>query len=126
MSNTHDHKRLSVGGHGLGLGMHHADPGATTPAKASSKAGIPAASPKSRERAEAAKAAKAAEAAKPSSSSSSSATLTSGELGGIEWNESEAKGVLYEFAKEQGLDVRSRDSKSEILKALSDATKAQG
>ncbi len=53
------------------------------------------------------------------------AQLTSGELNGIEWSEDETRQALYDFARDQELDVRSRDSKPDIIKALSKATKAQ-
>lgn len=52
--------------------------------------------------------------------------LTSGTLNGIQWADIESRKVLYEFARDEGLDVFSRDSKAQIVSALSAATKAQG
>jgi hypothetical protein len=51
--------------------------------------------------------------------------LDGGTLGGIDWHKSESRDELYQFAKEQGLAVKSRMNKSAIIKALSDATKAE-
>ena len=122
MSNTHNPNRLSAGGLGLGIGLSAPPPTGKASArpKPGNKAGIPAASPQSKKRAEAA--AKApAKPAKPAKTPE----LTSGELGGIEWSEDETKDALYQFARDQELDVKSRDGKAEIITALSNATKAQ-
>ncbi len=80
-------------------------------------------------RKEASKAHKARKEAKDkakSSSKSSGADLESGTLNGTEWSSDESRDELYRFAKAEGLKVKSRDSKPKIIKALSDATKAQG
>jgi len=78
-------------------------------------------------REEASKAHKAKKEAKAESSSKSSGDdLESGTLNGTPWSHEETRDELYQFAKGQGLAVKSRDSKPKIIKALSDATKAQG
>lgn len=78
-------------------------------------------------REEASKAHKAKKEAKAKSSSKSSGDdLESGTLNGTLWSHEETRDELYQFAKGQGLAVKSRDSKTKIIKALSDATKAQG
>ena len=52
--------------------------------------------------------------------------LTKGNLNGTDWSQDESRKALYDFAKSQGLDIKSRISKGELLKALSAATAAQG
>ena len=54
------------------------------------------------------------------------AELTAGTLNGTQWADVEGKQVLYEFARDEGLDVSSRDNKAAIVSVLSAATKAQG
>ena len=52
--------------------------------------------------------------------------LEGGILNGTEWSKDEGRDVLLEFAQSEGLSVKSRSTKKAIIKALSDATKAQG
>lgn len=65
-------------------------------------------------------------AAAPGSAAPGSAELTAGTLNGTQWADVEGKKVLYEFARDEGLDVSSRDNKATIVSVLSAATKAQG
>ena len=51
--------------------------------------------------------------------------LTGGTLNGTQWADVESKKVLYEFARDEGLDVSSRDNKATIVSILSAATKAK-
>ena len=53
------------------------------------------------------------------------AAKTGGTLNGTAWSESESRDALYAFAKDEGLEVKSRDSKAAIVKALHEATAAQ-
>ena len=71
------------------------------------------------------KAPKAKTKAKPTKAAAPAGDLDGGTLGGIDWHKSETRDDLYQFAKDQGLAVKSRMNKSAIIKALSDATKAE-
>ena len=51
--------------------------------------------------------------------------LKGGILNGTEWSKDEGRDTLYDFAKAEGVKVKSRATKAAIIKALSAATKAQ-
>lgn len=93
---------LSPSAGGLGLSMYRAESVKTT------------------------KAIKEARAKRSASTEAGASDLTSGILNGTEWSHDESVKVLRKFAKDEGLDVNSRTSKPDVIKALAKATAEQG
>ena len=61
-----------------------------------------------------------------SSSTKAKLDKAGGILNGTEWSKSESRDDLYDFAKAEGLPVKSRMNKGQILEELAKATAAQG